>query len=157
MVDVNIDSFDLVPDLIGWPIALVGLGRLAGRSPWFLLAAGSAVVGLAVSALHVVGAAGSLLGLLDALSGTGVVFGTCSAIIALVEAPEPRRTANLIRWWDLGLVVVAMASLPVLGADLGALAIVLVVLALAVAVWFMVFCWKQRHRPELMAAAVHAA
>jgi hypothetical protein len=155
MVDLNVNTIDLVPDLIGWPVALVGLSNLSDRTPWFRVAMASAVLGLAVSVLDLVGGTGSLVFLLDAVSGTGVAFGTCTAIIRLVHAPEVRHTANLIRWWHLGLIVVSTVLVSLVGEDLGVLAIVLVVLFLAVVVWFLAFCWKQRNRPELTTAPAH--
>ena len=88
------------------------------------------------------------IGFASVVSQTVLVFATCTAIMAVL--PERARTANLIRWWDLGLSLLAgvmtlafrgtYTSLDDAGAAL--LVIPVVIVALGIYVWFLVLLWR---------------
>jgi hypothetical protein len=157
IADFRIDGFDVVPDVIGWLVVLAGLLPLAGRSRGFAAAGAAAAVGVLLALPQLVAPPGPLPGFLEGVAETVMVFGTCTGVIALVTDPRVRRTANTIRWADLAVFAVgtvlglgADGSLTVAGATAGLL-LVLVVVTLGIVVWFLVFVWSQRHRPELSA------
>ena len=157
IVDFRIDTFDLVPDVVGWVVVLSGLMALAGRSRGFTVAAAAAGTALLLALVDLVAEPGTVLGMLGTVTATAVVFGTCTGVRALVADPSVRRTADRIRWADLVLTGIAIAlglaaggeEVSVQGAAVGPL-LVLVLVALAVVVWFLVFLWSLRHRPELV-------
>lgn len=167
LVDLRIQGLDVVPDIVGWILAVSGTGRLFERSGWFRLATAACAVGIATAVPGAVSEPGTVLALAEGLAMTGLVFGACSGIRAVVAEPSVRRTADWIRWLDLGLMVVAgvlgalgeSLRLPVsdasppVGLALAALVVPLVVVALAVAVWFVVFLLRLRHHPTLQAPA----
>jgi hypothetical protein len=157
LVDLRFNGLDIVPDLAGWALVLVGLSSLVGRSGWFQLASAAAAMELVASVFELLQPATGLAALVDAVAGPAVVLGVCSGVMATVANPGVRRTADVIRWLSvvLGLMDLAFRSAAVDGQqDLGgpaALAVVLfVVVALGVLVWFLVFCWRERQRPELV-------
>ena len=157
LVDIRFNGLDLVPDVAGWVLVLMGLGSLLGRSGWFRLATAAAAIELVASCFELVRPATGLAALVDAVAGPAVVFGVCSGVMATVAAPAVRRTAEAIRWLSVVLGVVDLASRAAFAGQedvqgLVALAVVLfVVVALGVVVWFLVFCWRQRALPELQA------
>ena len=155
-VDLRIDGFDVVPDVIGWALALIGLHPLSRRHGGFLAAAVAAGIGIVLALPQQLVEPGSVLRTLEAVAETVLVFGTCTGIIALVAEPSVRRTANRIRWTDLGLGLLATLLGLALGQDSslsGGAVVPVLVLALAtiaVVIWFLVFLWRNRHRPELL-------
>ena len=156
MLDVRIEALDLLPDAVGWVVVLAGLVPLSARSRGFGAAAVAAGVGLLLALVALVSLPGPVLGTLEAIAETVVVFGTCTGIRALVADPRARRTADRIRWADLAITGVGTAlgltvgETTVEGAAVGPL-LVLVLAGLGVVVWFLVFLWSNRRRPELAA------
>ena len=156
MLDFRIEVFDVLPDVVGWVVVLAGLMPLAGRSRGFGVAALAAGVGLLLGLVALVAVPGTALGTLQGLAETVLVFGTCTGVRALVADPQVRRTADLIRWADLAITGVGTAlgltvgETTVEGAAVGPL-LVLVLAGLGVVVWFLVFLWSNRRRPELAA------
>lgn len=159
MVDIRFEDFDLVLDPVGWVIVLAGFAPLNGRSSWFQAASLAAGIGLVVSLVDLVGDLGALLSLVDLGAATALVFATCTALMEVLEWEPYRRTANLIRWLDLGLA--ALGALLVAGGAAagrgevrvsGAAAppfVVFVLVALGVFVWFLVFLVRLRRDPRL--------
>ena len=156
-LDFRINGLDLLPDPLGWAIAAIGLSALSARSPALrvamILAAIEAVVSLP---LVVTDEIPPLLSSLDTLLQTGFVFAVCTGLIALLpHRPDRAGTANIIRWLDLGLTVlivpVAMTagSSPEGLARVGPFAIVLVLVGLAVAAWFVVLHFQVRRDPAV--------
>lgn len=155
LVDIRINGLDVIPDLAGWAVVLAGVASLLGRSGWFRLAAGAAAVELVTSAVELLQPPPTLATLVDAVASPAVVFGVCGGVMATVENPTVRATADAIRWLSLALGIVDLAVRALSDGQqdvggLGALAVVLFVLvALGVMIWFLVFCWRERARPEL--------
>jgi hypothetical protein len=156
-LDFRIDGLDLLPDLIGWAFVLVGLIRVADRSQWFGAAAFAAAFGLVLGIPLLVAEAGPVLSTLCLLGETVVVFGTCTGIREVVGRSRVREAANLLRWADLAISVVALVMIVLVGpvelTAVGAAAIVPVVLvtlaALAVMVGFLIFLWTNRQDAAL--------
>ncbi len=159
VLDFRIDGFDLIPDVLGWLLVLVGLMPLAGRSPGFAAAAVASAAGALLALPLQLDEPGLVLGLLEAATQTVLVFGTCTGLRAVVAEPRVRQTADRIRWADLTLAGLGAAIGLVAGRGAGGgqvdgaavvTLLVLLVATLAVAVWFLVFLWSQRARPELL-------
>jgi hypothetical protein len=149
IVDLRVDHVDLVPDPIGWVIALVAGQRLVARHVAFWAVLAACAVGLLCSLPAWVGVTGVLVTAPVVVAETVVVFATCSAVMALL--PGRRGTANALRWWDLGLLlggwlVVAVARQD---SDFDALVIVLAIAQLVVLVWFVVLLFgASREHPD---------
>ena len=155
LVDLRFNGFDFVPDLIGWVLVLAGLLPLLGRSGWFQVATGAAVVELLVAALEANRPAGSMTGLIDVAASTTLVFAVVTGVIATVGRADVRAAGDPVRWTNLIMGLVAFVLVALVGGggtvDLGGGAILLVVLVgLGAVVWFLVFCWKQRAQAELV-------
>ena len=155
IVDFRIESFDLVPDVVGWLLVLAGLVPLSRRSGGFGAATLAAGLGLLVALVGLVAEPGPAFAALGGLTETVVVFGVCTGVMALVAEPSVQRTANRIRWADLAITLVGTGGILAIdgagtldGAE--GLLLVLVPVALAVVVWFLVFVWSLRDRPELV-------
>lgn len=154
IADLRIKGFDLITDPIGWVLALVALAGLTRLHWGFTLAAASSVAGLIVSVGSIQQPTEGLLGTAESIVMTGVVFGTCSAILALSSSARDRRAADVIRWVDLALTVFVVASSPwtpdekvdVSGAAAFPL-VALVILALGVVIWFLLLVWRVRREP----------
>jgi hypothetical protein len=156
IIDVRIDGLDVIPDVVGWLLALTGLWSLWSRHSWFQVAALGAGAGALLSVPQLFAEPRHLAVLLTGAAETALVFGTCSGVLALVLDDDVRRSAQWIRWSDLGLTLVAAAVTVATGETTtevsggsALLVVLLVVVALSIAVWFLVFCWRNRHRPEL--------
>ena len=115
VVDVRIDGPDVVPDPVGWLVALVGVARLARLHPGFGVAALGCGLGLLVSLPDWAQPGDGSMGLLTGVAETVVVFGTCTGVIALL--PARRATAATIRGWDLGLMLAVAALTGLAGLD----------------------------------------
>jgi hypothetical protein len=108
VIDIRV-GVDLVPDPLGWLLALGGAASLRRLHGGFSVATFACGLGLLGSLPDWLGGQGSLLALAASVAETVLVFAVCTAIIDLV--PGRRAGANAIRWWDLGLTV---ALVPVL-------------------------------------------
>lgn len=143
VVDVRVQAVDLVPDPIGWVLALAAAVRLAALHDAFRVTAGACAVGLVCSLPDWVGIGGEPLALLVGAVETVVVFATCTALMALL--PARRDSANTLRWWDLALTA-ALVLVGWYAADsgpgLGPVAILLVLTELVVLVCFLVLLFR---------------
>lgn len=158
VVDVRINGFDLVPDLVGWGVVLAGLAKLAGRSPWFTAAKVAAAFGVVLGIPLQFAKAESVVSALEGVVLAVFVFGTCAGIRAVVANERTRDTADLIRWSNLALTLVALfATVP--GGPMEvtgpvAFGVVLAVIAgFASFVWFLAFLWANRAEPVLGASS----
>ena len=165
VLDFRINGFDLLPDPLGWAIAAIGLSALSARAQALRLAMVLAAIEAVVSLpLVVTDRIPPLLASLDTLLQTGFVFAVCTGLITLLpHRPDRAGAANVIRWLDLGLTLmilpiglVADRSTGALAAT-GAFAIVLVLVAFAVGVWFVVLLFQVRHDPAVGRAGTGAA
>jgi hypothetical protein len=156
LLDFRVAGFDFLPDSVGWLATVLGLVRLRERSGWFGVALAAAVVGVLVGVpVQFAEPEGPLLALSSVVE-TCLVFAVCSGVAEAVATDERvRRTAHLIRWLDLGLVVL-LTGLAVLAPEPASI-LVLGVATLAVAVWFLVFVASVRQRPELQPGLVVTA
>ena len=159
LFDLRMNGFDVVSDPVGWVLVLVALLGLTRRHTGFAVAAASAIAGTFVSLGTVLSEPGAVLGVVEGVVLTGVVFGTCTALIALALSPADRRAADIIRWLDLGLTVLSLVALPAagegtvhVGGAAGLLVVAAVVAAIVTVVWFLLVVWRVELRPEPVAA-----
>jgi hypothetical protein len=155
LLDLRVGGVDLLPDLVGWILVLLGLVPLLRRSGWFQLAAGAAVLELVVSVAELTQPATGLPALIDSVATTVLLFAVTSGVIAGVGSLEVRAAGDPVRWTNLVLGVVSIILVAVVdgGGTLEAstaLIVILVLATLAAVVWFLVFCWQQRAQPELV-------
>jgi len=149
IIDIRIQHVDLVPDPIGWVMALVACQRLVAQHVAFKAVTAACVVGLVCSLPDWVGVTGALLTVPVAVAETVVVFATCSAVMALL--PARRSTANALRWWDLGLLVAGLLVVAVARRepDVDLAVVVLAVTQLVVFIWFVVLLFRaSREHPN---------
>ena len=143
-LDLRIDGFDVLTDAVGWVMALVGLFSLAKLHGGFLVAAFAACAGLLAWAANPwLGVSQDVATMAETIAQTVLVFATCTALMTLV--PAQRRTADLIRWWDLGLgIVVTLLGWALEGADSGPalLVLLLIVPVIGVYIWFLVLLFR---------------
>ena len=155
LLDLRVGGVDLLPDLVGWILVLLGLVPLLRRSGWFQLAAGAAVLELVVSVAELTQPATGLPALIDSVATTVLLFAVTSGVIAGVGSQEVRAAGDPVRWTNLvlGVVSIILVALVDGGGTLEAstaLIVILVLATLAAVVWFLVFCWQQREQPELV-------
>ncbi|HSX66918.1 hypothetical protein [Nocardioides sp.] len=155
LVDLRFNGFDIVSDPVGWVLAMVVLLGLARRHTGFAVAAASAIAGTFVSLCTVLSEPGTVLSVVEGVALTGVVFGTCTALIALALSPTDRRAADIIRWLDLGLTVLSLLAAGTAGDETvqvggaaGLLVVIGVMAAIVTVVWFLVVVWRVELRPE---------
>lgn len=152
VLDLRVDGLDLIPDAIGWVMLLWAAFRLHRSHVSFRWMAAGALLGLAVSVPAQFNELSGLLEALDAIALTVVVFCVCTGIRARSWDTARARQAGRIRWLDLGLTAVSLvlaALVGVIGEELLVVALVLVFVALAVLVWFLVVVWDVRHEAGL--------
>lgn len=149
-VDLRIDTFDVLPDPVGWLLVVVGALALRSHSRWFGLVVLAGSLGVMISAPQVLGPLDSTpFELASTLAETVVVFGMCSGIRDAISQDQGiRTTAHRIRVADLLLVALLMA-LVLAGPDLAPVLLVAVLATLGVFVWFCVFLLGHRRHPEL--------
>lgn len=137
LVDLRFDGFDVLPDPVGWAVAAVVLGRVAGLHRAFAVATAAAVVCLVVSVPGTFTDRLGLLGAADTAATTVFVFAVCTAVRALV--PSEAVSAGQLRWADLGLTaaLVVLLLLATLDPEVGILALVVGLCALVVFVLFL--------------------
>ncbi|MEG3616244.1 hypothetical protein [Isoptericola haloaureus] len=176
-VDLKIEGFDLVVDLVGWALVARGLGTLAPRGTGFAVGAWAGVLGGLASVAELVPGAvpdttTQVLGGLVLVAQTVVVVATCTGIARVLEHDAPvARRARRVRTAEIVVTVAvsgvaAVAALASVGsallapADLaswgllggGVLVAVGLVATFAVLIWFLVLLWSVRDRPELQPA-----
>ena len=144
-VDLRLNGVDFVTDSVGWVVAAAGLFSLRRWHTLFGISGAAAVVGfLAWAADPWLGVDQGTASVVEGIAQTVVVFATCTALMDLV--PERRSTADLIRWWDLGLGVVALLVGALFAGEEGGGAVLLVLLlvipALVVYVAFLVLLFR---------------
>ena len=145
VVDFRVDDVDLIPDPLGWLLALVALARLAGLHTGFGVAAAICTVGLLASVSGWLQAPGpeGWEATWSAVWETAVIFSVCTAVRALV--PAERRRASMLRWWDLGLAVslACLGGLTVAGFPAAGVAALAVGLAcFVVFALFLLMLWR---------------
>jgi hypothetical protein len=154
VADLRYNGFDLIPDLMGWAVVLSGLAKLVGRSPWFTAGAVAAACGVLVGLPLLLAEPGPLLSAVEGVVLAVVVFGTCTGIRDVVANERTRGTANLFRWAELVLTLVALPATLLVGptevTGTAAFGVVVGVLAaLAFFACFLVFLWSNRSDPAL--------
>lgn len=160
-LDLRINGVDLLADPVGWLLAVVGLWTMSSRHGGFQVAVVLAAIEVVASLpLVVTETVPALLSTFEVLLQTGFVFAVCTGLIAtLTHRPDKAGSANVIRWLDLGLSLLLAPMLLIVGAAtgevdvLGPFALMLGVVGLAVAVWFVVLLFQVRDDPALAAHA----
>ena len=109
VLDLRLGGPDVIPDPIGWVIACVALTSLAREHSAFNWAAAVCLPAAAVSIPEWFGSTGDLITLVTSIAEVVIVFATCTGVMAVV--PSERRTADLIRWWALGLAAAYVLGL----------------------------------------------
>jgi hypothetical protein len=132
---------------VGWVVAALGLLSLSDLHRGLRIAGAAAAVGLlAWAADPWLGVDQGLAAIVEVVAQTVIVFATCTALMELV--PAKRESANLIRWWDLGIGLVVMLFTVLLDGTRGSapglliLVLLLVVPALVVYVAFLVLLFR---------------
>lgn len=144
-VDLRFNGVDFVTDLVGWVLAAAGLFSLQRWHSLFGIGGAAAVVGfLAWAADPWLGVDQGIASTLEGVAQTVIVFTTCTALMALV--PEKRRSADLIRWWDLGLGLAVLAISFLMegqsGSDAAFLVLLLIVPVFVVYIAFLVLLFR---------------
>lgn len=150
-IDLRFNGFDVIPDMLGWVLIVWGAAALRGRSGWFELAGAGGIVGTVLSVPLLLAEPGPALMVVEALAQTAVVFGTCSGVRAVTGEASVTRTADGIRWLDLGLLVVLLLAWSVTGPVPveTVWAIPLAVVSFGVVIWFLVFLFRLTGHPTL--------
>ena len=154
VADFRFNGFDLVPDVIGWGVVLVGLTKLAARSPWFTAASAAATVGVVLGLPLLLAKPGPVLSAVEGLVLAIVVFGTCTGIREVMTDPRTRANANLIRWTNTVVILAGLTTSLLVGptevtGSAGFGVVMAVLVAFAFLVWFLVFLWSNRKVPAL--------
>ncbi|MBS43939.1 MAG: hypothetical protein CMH83_12410 [Nocardioides sp.] len=142
IADLRFDGLDVLPDPLGFALVAAGLAQVRAHHPAYGVGAAAGALGVLISVPAVLGEPTGLLATLAAVAQTVVVFATCTALVATV--PRVRGSADVLRWADLGLMLVSASFAFALdsgstGDDGLALTVAgLVLVALGVAVWFVV-------------------
>jgi hypothetical protein len=164
-VDLNLlVGFDVLLDPVGWLMVISGVGGMARRHRAFGVAEGFAVAGLLCSLVAYIPQSetvATLFGGLDAIAQTGLTFAVCTGLIAISAPGRASGSPNTVRWTDLALTLVALplayaigvvrpdALLSVAvsgGSTLESVVLGLVLVGLAVRVWFLALLWSRRDR-----------
>lgn len=154
-VDLRFEGADIATDAVGWLVALGGSMSLAKLHGGFQVSAAAAVVGLAAWAGDPwLGVDRDLASLAELAAQTTIGFATCTAIMALM--PEKRASADRLRWWNLGLGLLALTLAALFHDEAGNgvfLMILLVVIpAIVVYIGFLVLlfrCARLQPRPPV--------
>ena len=141
LIDVNIGSFDLVPDPVGWTLAAVALSSLRPVHRGFYVAGLAAWVALVPSAVEWLGIGGGTVTAMTAVALFVVEVATCTAIVAVRRDRE--WSASTIRWLTIVLGVALGLALIAVSVEASAGIVVFAVgLAdLLVTVWFVVMLY----------------
>ncbi|CUR55573.1 membrane hypothetical protein [metagenome] len=145
VIDVRVDGLDLAPDLLGWGLAGYAVVGLRAHSAWFGRAGIVCIAG-ALSALFDLQQAAdpmSWVWLVGTVALTAFVWCSCSGIREALPGTPSARTADTIRWWNLGLSVAAYPLGWVLSeTDLAVVALLAVLIALVVFVCFVLLLFR---------------
>jgi hypothetical protein len=149
LLDFRVDGLDLAADVLGWLLAAFGAWALRPRSDWFLGATGAAAVGVAIGVPNFWAEPAGVFLVVTSVVETAFVFAVLSGVVQAARAHEPTVAdrANLLRWLDLGLLVVATVLLPVVPEP--ALVLVVGLATLGVAAWILIFWLSVRGRAYL--------
>lgn len=142
-LDLRFNGIDFATDAVGWVIALLGLLALAKMHPGFAISTAGAGVGLVAWAAHPwLGVGKDVAELAELVAQTSIVFATCTALMSLV--PQKRSSANVIRWADLGIGIVALLAIAALRDTDGAalLVVPLVLIGLGIFIAFLVLLFR---------------
>jgi hypothetical protein len=145
VVDLRFDGVDFATDAFGWALALHGLVALSRLHVGFRVAGAAAACGLVAWAADPwLGVDRDLASSVEGVAQTVIVFATCTALMTLV--PDRRRTADLIRWWDLGLGLAVLAIGFLMegqsGSDAAFLVLLLIVPVFVVYIAFLVLLFR---------------
>ncbi|MFX0539571.1 hypothetical protein ACQBAT_07675 [Ornithinimicrobium sp. Y1847] len=181
-VDLNLGSFDLLFDPVGYLLVVLGLSRVADVHPWFGHARWAAVVGLLASIAGAVlrrtetftQGAGSVTSTtttvvenpftssVESIAQMVVAFGICTALIALSREQRVVGPARTLRWalpgvtllgWLLSIAVTQLDGATIednamaFASLVGAIAIVLVIVTLVLAIWFLIVLFRASREP----------
>jgi hypothetical protein len=103
-VDLRFEGIDFLTDALGWVVAGASLAGLAQLHAGFRVAAFACLAGLVAWAGDPwLGIDQDITSSVEYVAQTVVAFAVCTALMSVV--PKRRRTADLIRWWDLALSI----------------------------------------------------
>lgn len=176
-LDLNIERVDLLLDPVGYLLVALGLGRLARLHPGFLWGCVAAAVGVLTSTAGTLlrrvppdgGAVQEhpLVGLADEGIQVVVIIGVCTALIALVRNSRVTGPARTLRIalpvlslvgaaltlafipWDGSVLTTDGWSSAGTGLVMGltGVSVVLVIVTLALAVWFVIVLLRAAKEP----------
>lgn len=140
LLDFRVNGFDLVPDPLGWAIGVAAMSTLAGLHHGFVTVGWAGVAGTVVSLPNWVDP-DAFAGLLNVVLGALSLLLVVSACTAIKDTlPTRAASAHAVR--GMTLVVTAVLVLVILlataASELGALVLVVGLVALGVHVWFLV-------------------
>ncbi|MBG0825274.1 hypothetical protein HS048_31795 [Planomonospora sp. ID91781] len=150
---IRINGFDLLVDVIGWLLVVLGLSRMEKSvDPVFGKARLSAVAASALSLAALVGlTANVVMGLLYMLSGTITIWLTAEGIISRAQAVGDSSTAstfNALRWVLLAVNVTGVVTFYT-GALPSGIALITAVAGVVAVIWFVVRLYMSARLPYL--------
>ncbi len=117
LVDIRIDGVDVIPDLVGWVLAVVAMSKLQTLHAAFAVARTAAGAGILVNLAFYLGAEAVLVAL-DAIAVGVFVFAVCTGLLrraAQAGDAGTARAAQHIRWADATLTALSLVGLVVTG------------------------------------------
>lgn len=158
LVDLRINHLDLLHDLVGWGLCLVGLTRLPAAG-WFTLARIGAGAGLLAALPDLLNPPnGWIVTTLESIAQTGLVVGTCLGLAPLLAADRARAARWIAGLW-LALEALLLLTWAAFPDDTPQLVmpwgVLLLVGAIALAIWFIVFlfqCSREASGPDVGSA-----
>ncbi len=112
-VDIRIDGVDVIPDLIGWVLAVVAMSRLQTLHAAFAVARTAAGAGVLVNLAIYLGADAVLVAL-EAITVGVFVFAVCTGLLrraAQAGDAGTARAAQQIRWAHATLTALSVVGL----------------------------------------------
>lgn len=145
LVDLRINNLDLLHDLIGWGLCLIGMTKLP-TGGWFTLARVGAGAGLVAALADLLKPPnGWIVTSLDAGAQTAFVVGACLGLAPLLAAQRARAARWIAGLW-IALDALLLLTWLVFAEDDPALVlpwgVLLLVGAIALAIWFIVFLFQ---------------
>lgn len=143
--DLRIGRVDLLHDLIGWGLCLVGLTKLPAAG-WFTLARVGAGAGLVAALADLLTPPnGWIATSLESVAQLGLVVGVCLGLAPLLGAERARAARWIAGLW-IALDALLLLTWLVFPEDDPALVlpwgVLLLVGAIALAIWFIVFLFQ---------------